>query len=368
MSTVRLRSFRTWGAAALGVALLAGAAACGSSAEASSSGPTTSTAATSAGASAATGDPSTATTAVAGSADPATTAVVVGAHSNGAATETTLEVPTVAEIRDKLPAAIKEKGTLVIGVGALPAGFPPLAFVGDDQQTLTGSEPDFGRLVAAVLGLQPELQNSTWENLFVGIDSGRTDVGFSNITDTEERKEKYDFASYRKDNLAFLTLASSDWEFNGDYKNLAGLRVAVGQGTNQERILLAWQKKLQGEGKDFEVKYFPDTNATLLALKSGNLDAYFGPNPGAAYQVKLAEKSPKPYKLAGQYSGAGETLQGLIAATSKKGSGLAEPVAAAINYLIENGQYAKWLAAYNLSDEAVDSSEVNPPGLPKTDT
>jgi polar amino acid transport system substrate-binding protein len=54
----------------------------------------------------------------------------------------------------------------------------------------------------------------------------------------------------------------------------------------------------------------------------------------------------------------------LIAATSKKDSGLAKPIADAINYLIEKGQYAKWLAAWHLSNEAVAKSEVNPPGLP----
>ena len=46
-------------------------------------------------------------------------------------------------------------------------------------------------------------QEPTWENLFVGIDSGKVDVAFSNVTDTEERKKKYEFASYRQDNLAF---------------------------------------------------------------------------------------------------------------------------------------------------------------------
>ncbi len=46
------------------------------------------------------------------------------------------------------------------------------------------------------------MNNATWDNLFVGIDSGRNDVSFSNITDIEQRKEMYDFASYRQDNLA----------------------------------------------------------------------------------------------------------------------------------------------------------------------
>ena len=57
-------------------------------------------------------------------------------------------------------------------------------------------------------------------------------------------------------------------------------------------------------------------------------------------------------------------MQGLIAATTKKDSGLAKPIADAVNYLIQNGDYAKWLAAWNLSTEAVQTSQVNPPGLP----
>ena len=78
--------------------------------------------------------------------------------------------------------------------------------------------------------------------------------------------------------------------------------------------------------------------------------------------------SPSPKRSAGTFSGAGESLQGLIAATTKKDSGLVKPVADAINYLIQNGQYQQWLTAWNLGNEAVKTSEVNPPGLPITNT
>ncbi|MFE1771008.1 ABC transporter substrate-binding protein [Streptomyces sp. NPDC059008] len=290
--------------------------------------------------------------------------VAVGALSNGAGKETDLNVSEVKSISAKLPEPIAKKGKLVIGVGALPAGFPPLAFVGDDQKTLTGAEPDFGRLVAAVLGLKPELKNSTWENLFVGIDSGRVDAAFSNVTDTEERKKKYEFATYRQDNLGFEVPKKSTWNFEGDYHNLAGRTFSVSRGTNQEKILLEWKAKLKKEGKDLTVKYYPDANSVYLALNSGKIDAHFGPNPGIAYHITRTAKTPNATRSAGKFSGAGAKLQGLIAATSKKGSGLAEPVSEAINYLIEHGQYAKWLAAWNLSNEAVETSQVNPPGLP----
>lgn len=290
--------------------------------------------------------------------------VTVGAFSNGSATETTIAVAQVDKIRKELPKSVIASGKLVIGVGDLPAGFPPLAFTGDDQKTQTGSEPDLGRLIAAVFGLKPEIKTATWDNLFVGIDGGTTDVGISNITDTEKRKEKYDFASYRQDNLGFAVKKASKWNFDGDYKNLAGLKVAVGSGTNQEKILQGWQTKLVSEGKTLDIKYFPDTSSTYLALNSGQIDASFGPNPSIAYHASQDAKSANPTRTAGTFSGAGESLQGLIAATTKKDSGIVTPLADAINYLIDNGQYAKWLKAYNLSNEAVDKSEINPAGLP----
>jgi polar amino acid transport system substrate-binding protein len=336
VSTARSRMFRIAAASTVVVALGGVLAACGgsSTSAASSGGPTT---------------------------------VAVGAVSNGAAKEASLTVPVVDSIRAELPQAIRDSGTLNVGLGLLPVG-SPLGFVGTDQTTLTGSEPDLARLVAGVLGLEPKLNNATWENLFVGIDSGRTDIGFSNITDTEQRKLKYDFSCYRKDNLGFETLATSNWTFDGNYQALAGKKVAVGAGTNQEKILLEWQKKLQGEGRTLDVEYYPDSNGTYLALASGRIDAYFAPNPSVSYHVTQSESTPTPTRSAGTFSGAGASLQGLICATSKKDSGLAKPVADAIDYLIQNGQYKAWLDSWNLADEAVSTSEVNPPGLPITNS
>ncbi|MET7396868.1 transporter substrate-binding domain-containing protein [Dactylosporangium sp. NPDC005572] len=292
--------------------------------------------------------------------------VTIGAQADGIAKPTELKVEQQQRIADLLPEAVKKDGKLTIGLGALPTGFPPLAFVGDDDKTVTGAEPDLGRLVAAVFGLTPEFNNDTWDNLFVGIDSGKNEVGFSNITDTEQRKEKYDFASYRQDNLGFAVKAGNSWNFDKDYTKLAGLKVAVGAGTNQEKILVAWQEKLKSEGKTLDIKYFADTPSTFKAIVSGQIDAYFGPNPGIAFQISKTQGTPDAVRNAGVYSGAGETLQGLIAATTKKDNGLVKALAEAINYLIQSGVYKQWLAAYNLDTEAVQTSEVNPPGLPKS--
>ncbi|MEE4544139.1 transporter substrate-binding domain-containing protein [Streptomyces sp. V4-01] len=290
--------------------------------------------------------------------------VVIGAASNGAARQVSLPVSEVARIRAELPARVRDSGKLTIGVGYLPGGAAPIAFLGSDQKTLTGSEPDLGRLVAAVLGLKPVVTGATFQNLFVGIDSGRTDVAFSNVTDTQQRQQKYDFASYREDNLGVEVRKNDPLTFDGDYHALAGRTVAVRPGTSLQRIALDWQRKLKAQGSTLTVKYYQDPNSTYLALSSGRVDAYLESNPAIAYHVAKTAGTPQATRVAGVFSGAGTTLQGLICATTKKGDGLVKPVADAINQLIQDGTYARWLAAWHLQDEAVPTSRINAPGLP----
>ncbi|GMA85341.1 hypothetical protein GCM10025868_05910 [Angustibacter aerolatus] len=292
--------------------------------------------------------------------------VTVGALSNGSAQETKATVTRDDSIRAEAPAAVRDKGSLVIGLGLLPSGAPPLGFVGTDQKTLTGSEPDLGRLVAGVLGLKPVVDNATWDNLFVGIDSGRTDLGFSNITDTEQRKEKYDFACYRQDNLGFEVLKSRLVRLHRRPRGAGGQDRRRRRRDQPGEDPAGVAHQAQQEGKTLTVKYFADQNATYLALASGKIDAYFAPNPSIVYHATQTASTPNPTKAAGTFSGAGQSLQGLICATSKKDSGLAKPVADAINSLIDGGQYQQWLTAWHLEAEAVKSSEVNPPGLPVT--
>jgi hypothetical protein len=58
---------------------------------------------------------------------------------------------------------------------------------------------------------------------------------------TEERKEKYDFATYRLDNIALEVPKDDDWTYT-DRKSLAGKRIGVGSGTNQEQLLIEWNE------------------------------------------------------------------------------------------------------------------------------
>ncbi|MER5221739.1 ABC transporter substrate-binding protein [Streptomyces flaveus] len=266
----------------------------------------------------------------------------------------------VDSIAAEVPAKIRKRGTLELVQSSGSAA--PLNFHATDNKTLIGVEPDIAHLVADVLGLKPKFNAVSWENIFVGLDSAKYDVGFSNITVTEERKEKYDFATYREDNLGFEAKKGSGLKVTGP-KDVAGKTVAVQSGTNQEKLLVEWSKENEKAGrKPVDIKYYQNDSDTYLALQSGRIDLYLGPNPTAAYHAATTGKT----EVVGTYSGAGSTLQGLIAATTKKDSGLVKPLAAAIDEIIDNGTYAKVLKRWGLSDEAVTKSEINPPGLPRT--
>ncbi|MFE7273828.1 ABC transporter substrate-binding protein [Streptomyces sp. NPDC057623] len=266
----------------------------------------------------------------------------------------------VDSIAAEVPEAIRRRGTLELVASSGSAA--PLTFYATDNKTVIGVEPDLAYLVADVLGLKPHLNTVSWENIFVGLDSAKYDAGLSNITVTEERKEKYDFATYREDNLGFEAKKGSGWKVTGP-ADVAGRTVAVGSGTNQEKLLVEWSKENEKAGrKPVDIKYYQNDSDTYLALQSGRIDLYLGPNPTAAYHAATTGRT----EVVGTYSGAGATLQGLIAATTKKDSGLVKPLADALNHVIENGTYAKVLKRWGLSDEAVTKSEINPPGLPRT--
>jgi polar amino acid transport system substrate-binding protein len=266
----------------------------------------------------------------------------------------------VDSIAAQVPAEIRERGTLEIVDSSGSAA--PLTFGATDNKTVIGVEPDIAYLVADVLGLKPHLNTVSWENIFVGLDSAKYDVGFSNITVTEERKEKYDFATYREDNLGFEAKKGSGLKVDGP-EDVAGRTVAVGSGTNQEKLLIEWSEANEKAGREpVDIKYYQNDSDTYLALRSGRIDLYLGPHPTAAYHAATTGET----EVVGTYSGAGAELQGLIAATTKKDSGLVKPLAAALNEVIRNGTYAQVLKRWGLSDEAVTTSEINPPGLPET--
>ncbi|SEP67258.1 amino acid ABC transporter substrate-binding protein, PAAT family [Devosia sp. YR412] len=249
-------------------------------------------------------------------------------------------------------------GTLTI---AIAAGAPPTATYATDGATVVGFDPDIGRLVGEVLGIPVEIIPIAWADWPLGLTGGKYDAVISNVGVTEERKEKYDFSTYRIGVHGFYVKADNPITEIKEPKDIAGLKIITGSGTNQERILLEWDRLNQEAGlAPIELQYYDDEAAALLAISSGRADVQLNPNAPLAYQAAVTGQT----KLVGLIS-SGWPNPADVGVTTRKDSGLAEPFTAAINNLIETGTYAELLDQWGVAEESVDVSRTNPPGLPK---
>jgi polar amino acid transport system substrate-binding protein len=248
-------------------------------------------------------------------------------------------------------------GTLTVG---LVVGRLPISTYATDTRTPVGHDPDLAQLVADSLGLSLTPVPIAWADWPLGLQSGKFDAVIANVTVTEARKEKFDFSTYRNDQLGIYVKSDSKILAIREPKDVAGLKVIVGAATNQEQILLRWNEQNVAAGlPPIEIQYYDDEVVQRLAIQSGRADAYLGPNAFGAYEARDGKT-----RRVGSFSG-GWPLTAEIAVATRKGSGLADAITAAINAQIENGNYSRALARWDLTSEAIEKSQTNPPGLPK---
>jgi polar amino acid transport system substrate-binding protein len=92
---------------------------------------------------------------------------------------------------------------------AISPWLPPISTYATDAKTVVGFDPDLSSLLAESLGRKLELVPVAWADWPLGLASGKFDAVLSNVTVTEASKEKFDFSTYRKDQLGFYVKSSS---------------------------------------------------------------------------------------------------------------------------------------------------------------
>lgn len=261
---------------------------------------------------------------------------------------------------DLLPKDYKFVTPGTLTVASVPGNLP-FAVYASDTKTPIGSEPDVAQLVADSLGLKLELVPVAWADWPLGLTSGRFDAAIHNITVTEERKDKFDFSTYRNDLLGFYVAQDSKLQQIARRQDIAGLHGSVSSGTNQEEILLRWIAENKAEGlADTQLSYFDDPVVQDLALESGRIDFYLGPNATSGFKAAKDGKIRNVGTLSGGFPDTAE-----IAVATPRDAGLAPAITAALNAQIQNGNYAELLAHWGLAAETVPQSRTNPPGLPR---
>lgn len=197
---------------------------------------------------------------------------LASAAAAGADRYTTANVVPLTSI-DISKLGLSTPGTLSVGtLSDAPPSIcvnPSGAYTGFDNELLTA--------IAAKLGLRVQFSGTEFAGLLAQVAGGRFDVGSSNITTTDARRQTVGFTNgYDFGYFSLVTPSNSAIKGFSDLNRAT--RIAVVQGTVQDEYVVN-QLRLD------PVK-FPDYNTAYANLKSGQVDAWVAPSVQAEGLIK----------------------------------------------------------------------------------
>ncbi len=231
----------------------------------------------------------------------------------------------------------------------------------DDKGNPTGSDVDIAAEIANRLGLTMQVENSVFDTIIAALTGGKCDIIVSAQNITADRVKQVDMVPYFQAGQSFVVAKGNPAGIKTQ-DDLCGKKIAAETGTT-EIDYLNGTGDYAGKGLSaactakskaaINVQAFQKDSDALLALQSGQVDAYFADSPVAGYYTV---QHPDQFELSGL------TLDIAQEAISvpKDHQGLEDGVVAALKSMMDDGTYLAILQKYGLQDGALKSSDVVP--------
>ncbi|MDQ4504003.1 ABC transporter substrate-binding protein [Sinomonas sp. ASV322] len=268
-------------------------------------------------------------------------------------TVTTFDPSTVKKddsLASQVPAAIKSRGTLMVGSDTT---YAPAEFLGGpDNHTPMGYDVDLAKAIGAKLGLKVDVQTAEFAGILPAL-GPKYDLGVSSFLITKKRLAAVNFVGYFDSGTLWAVQKGNPKKFSLD--DVCGKTIGVETGTVQEEPDLKDRNdKCVKAGKSpINVVSLKSQTDITTRLVNGTLDAMVSDSPTIGYAAQQTNGAVE--KLGDTYnSGPGGI------AIAKDDPALANLVAQALNKLIDDGTYKKILSTWNVADGAVPKAEVNP--------
>lgn len=251
-------------------------------------------------------------------------------------------VPAVAEM---VPADVAARGVLRGGTN------PPFApfELKDSDGTIIGLEMDLAAAVAGVMGLRFEPVEQDFSLILPAVQAGTLDTGASGFTDNEERRRNFDFVNFLYAGIQWAAPVGSDI----DPSHPCGLTVAVQRTTVSETDDVRPKAEAceeAGEKPITVLSYDTSDNAALAALM-GRADAMSADSPVTAWAV--ARSDGRLALTGGMFDAAPYGW------AVPKDSPLGPAMAAALQHLIDTGDYERILAQWGVETGLIDTAMIN---------
>ena len=275
-----------------------------------------------------------------------------GSSSSASAT-TSASAPTVdPALVAKLPAKIKDAGTINIGTDAT---YQPNEYLDADGKTVIGMDVELFDAVMAKFGIKTNWVPSAFDAIILGTQSGKYDVGVSSFTVNNDRMKEATMVSYFKAGTQWVTQKGNPKGINPD--DACGKSIAVQKGTVQADVdLPARQKACTDAGKP-EIKVLVDADQAKVtaAVQSGKADAMLVDLPPA---IAAVDSTGGTLELLGeQYDSA---PYGYVLPKDAAGTAFGEAIVEALKQLKADGTYDQILSKWKTEGGAISDFAVNP--------
>lgn len=204
--------------------------------------------------------------------------------------------------------AIKKAGVITV---ATEGDWSPYTYHDETTGELVGFDVELAKLIADKLGVEVSYQETDWESILSGVQSGRYDLAINGVTYTDERALSFNFSKPYAQMDAVLIVAAD----NDDIKNFEDLEGKISTNSNGS-IYADWALEYGAR-----VDIVPTFQETMIMLTTGRADASINAisalndyeramkEAGQELGVKIAAYAdPELYVIAAQKDSSTETL------------------------------------------------------------
>ncbi|CAL9538050.1 hypothetical protein SUDANB120_04187 [Streptomyces sp. enrichment culture] len=265
-----------------------------------------------------------------------------------------------APLFSKLPKKIQDAGVIKVGTDAT---YAPMEFT--EGGKIVGVDPDVAAALAKQLGVEFKFESGTFDTLIGSMQTGRSDVVMSSLTDTKARQDGLDdkgnktgagvdFVDYFQASTGILVKKGNP-EGIKTLDDLCGKKVAVQRGTTYEQSAKDQAEKCKKDGKgELTVESFPTDAEAQTRVKAGGAVADLNDSPVAAYIAKTAGGG-NDFEAIANPTDAG--FFGI--AVDKKNTELRDALQQALDAIIKDGTYKAALDKWNAGSGAVTEAKIN---------
>jgi len=229
----------------------------------------------------------------------------------------------------------------------------------DETGLLVGFDVDLGALISQKLGAEVRFNDAVFDTIIPNLEAGTNDIIISSMSDTLERQAKVDFVDYHIGGSQMI-VAKGNPENIVDAASLCGKTVIVQNGTIQIDLVGKMSADCEAAGNAaITVTTLPDAPLMENALRAGQGDAVMMDSlvaQGAAAKAGNGEY----FEVVNDAAAPNGYDAGFVGiAILKKDTALRDAIQAALQSLIDDGQYATLLEKWNMASNAVSSASIN---------